>query len=203
MIPAFVDDLRRAHGLMTLDQIADLAARGNVVFDPFSTLIAAAARIGTGNVFHPCVTIDCAPGGDLVIGDGNLFHANTTVVAETGPVTIGSGNQFGEGGFVAKANRVGADIRIGDHGRYLGGAAVFGACRLGDGSQILGAITADDCMLAGGGSHREPDPDRRAGLLKGTGVARGLTVRVGHVIVGHGGFRQADEEPQRIHHPAR
>ena len=203
MIPAFVDDLRRARGLMTLDQIAALVARGNVVFDPFSTLIAAAARIGTGNVFHPCVTVDCTPGADLVIGDGNLLHANTTLVAETGPIVIGSGNQFGEGGFVAKANRAGADIRIGDHGRYLGGASVYGACRLGAGSQILGAITADDCLLEGGGSFRHPDPDGRAGLLKGAGVARGLTVGLGRVIVGNGAFRQADEEPQSNHHPRR
>ena len=203
MFPPFVNDLRRARGLMTIDEIGDLVARGNVVFDPFSTLVAVAARIGTGNVFHPCVTVECAAGGELVIGDGNVFHANSTLVAETGPVTIGSFNQFGEGGFIAKANRAGAAIRIGDHGRYLGGVSVHGACRFDDGSQILGAIAVDDCRLDGGGSHRHPDPDQRAGLLKGSGVARGLVVRVGHVIVGNGAFRQADEEPQRNHHPRR
>lgn len=203
MIPAFVNDLRRARGLMTIDEIVDLVARGNVVFDPFSTLIAVAARIGTGNVFHPCITVDCAPGGELVIGDDNVFHANSTLLAETGPVVIGSGNRFGEGGFVAKANRAGADIRIGDHGRYLGGVSVYGHCRLGSGSQILGAITADDCRLDGGASHSHSDPDERAGLLKGSGVARGLVVRIGHVIVGNGAFRQADEEAQSRHHPRR
>jgi hypothetical protein len=201
MIPPFVDEVRRARGLMTLAEIADLVARGNVVFDPFSTLIAATARIGTGNVFHPCVTLEVSPEAELVIGDDNLFHPTTVIGAATGPIRIGSANQFGEGGFTARANRPGATIVIGDGGRYLGGAAVHGASRLGSGSQFLGAITAEGCELEGGESHRHPDPDRRGGLLKGSGVARDLRVRVGHVIVGSGRFRAEDHEPQRNHHP--
>lgn len=201
MIPAFVDEVRRARGLMTIEELAALVGRGNVVFDPFSTLISIAARIGSGNVFHPCVTVACGPGVELTIGDDNVFHSTTAITAETGPVTIGSGNRFGEGGFVARTDRDEAAIEIGDEGRYVGGVSVFGRSRLGSGSQILGAITAQDCELEAGGSFRAPDPDDRAGLLKGAGTARGLRVPRGHVVVGQGVFRAADLEPQRNHHP--
>ena len=98
MIPAFVDEVRRARGLMTIEELAALVGRGNVVFDPFSTLISVAARIGSGNVFHPCVTVACNPGVDLTIGDDNVFHPLTSIAAETGAVTIGSRNRFGETG---------------------------------------------------------------------------------------------------------
>lgn len=200
-IPAFVDDLRRRHGYMTLDEIAALVARGNTVFDPFSTLLSARARIGSGNVFHPCVTLDCGPEGRLEIGDDNLFHAQTSLVAQTGAIFVGDRNTLGDGGFHAAANRPGADIRIGDDGRYLGGVRVFGLTRLGSGSQILGAITVDDCTLAAGGSHRHPVPDERGAVLKGRGSARRLDLAQGRVIVGDGTFRAEDAEPQSNHHP--
>ena len=92
-------------------------------------------------------------------------------------------------------------IRIGSHGRYLNNPALFGRCVLGDGSQILGNITVDSCTLADGGSFREDDPDLRAGLLKGSGVARNLTVARGMVIAGNGTFSADDLLPQRHFHP--
>lgn len=199
--PAFIDKLRHSRGLMTIGQIEELVDQGNVIFDPFSVLIAATVKIGTGNIFYPCVSLLCSEPGTLSIGDGNFFHSNSLIEALSGPITVGSANQFGEGGFTAKTNRPGATVVIGDHGRYLNGAAVFGATNLGTGSQILGAITVDGCVLERGGSHQESDPDRRAGLLKGAGVARNLTVPMGSVIVGQGIFSVEDLKPQSFFHP--
>lgn len=199
--PTFIDDIRRARGLMTIGDIQELVQRGNVVYDPFSVLITAAARIGTGNVIFPCVSLFCGDQGELSIGDNNTLFANSLVEAISGPIVIGSFNQFGEGGFMAKTNRPGASIVIGDNGRYLNGAAVFGETTLGTGSQILGAITVDSCHLEAGRSHEQADPDLRAGLLKGSGIARNLTVPAGQVILGNGAFSQDDIKPQSFFHP--
>jgi carbonic anhydrase/acetyltransferase-like protein (isoleucine patch superfamily) len=192
---------RRAAGLLTLEEVLELASSGNVIFDPFSVLISRHARIGRGNVFHPCVTVSCAAGAELRVGDRNVFHTGTLLAAETGPLSIGDGNQFGEGGFTAKANSPGARIIIGNGGRYLGGASVFGQTELGSGSQVLGAITVDGCSLAGGAAFSDPDPDKRAAVLKGAGTARRLVLGVGQVIAGSGSFRMEDVKPQSFFHP--
>jgi len=200
-VSTYLDDVRRQKGLLTLPELIDLAQQGNIFYDPHSVLISARAVIGRDNVFFPGVYLFCTEGGALEIGNGNTFHANSMIEATHGGITIGNGNQFGEGGFTAKANRKGASISIGDEGRYLNGASVFGETSLGSGSQLLGQITVDSCTLAAGGGFREPDPDRRAGLLKGAGVARKLTVPVGQVIVGAGSFAASDLQPQSNFHP--
>lgn len=199
--PSFMDDIRRARGLMTIGDIQDLVQRGNVIFDPFSVLISAKARIGTGNIIFPCVFLLCSEDGDLSIGGNNTFFSNSFVEAVSGPVVIGSGNQFGEGGFTAKTNRPGASITVGDNGRYLNGAAVFGETVLGTGSQILGAVTVDSCHLQAGQSWKDPDPELRAGLLKGSGSARNLTVPAGQVIAANGSFPPDGLKPQALFHP--
>ena len=199
--PTFIDDIRRSRGMMTIGDIQELVQRGNVIFDPFSTLISARAKIGTGNVIYPSVSVLCGDQGELLIGDNNSFHSNALVEAVLGPILIGSGNQFGEGGFAAKTNRTGTRIVIGDNGRYLSGAAVFGTSILGTGSQILGAITVDSCHLEAGLSYKDANPDLRAGLLKGSGVARNLTVPTGQVILGNGSFSLNDIKPQSFFHP--
>ncbi|ESW88188.1 AraC family transcriptional regulator [Mesorhizobium sp. LSJC269B00] len=200
-VSAYLDRVRREQGLFTIEEVVGLSERGNVIYDPYSTLISAGAVIGRGNVFFPGVYLFCTDGGALEIGDANIFHANTLFEASAGAIRVGSRNQFGEGGFTAKANRPGASIVIGDQGRYLNGAAVFGETVLGSGSQLLGAITVDSCRLEPGGSFRESDPDRRAGLLKGAGAARGFTVPAGHVIVGAGAFSASDLQLQSNFHP--
>ena len=200
-VSAYLDRVRRDQGLLTIDEVIGLSERANVIYDPYSTLISARAVIGHGNIFFPGVYLFCTEGGALEVGDANLFHANTLFEASAGAIRVGSRNQFGEGGFTAKANRAGASIEIGDEGRYLNGAAVFGETVLGSGSQLLGAITVDSCRLEPGGSFREPDPDRRAGLLKGAGVARNITVPAGQVIVGAGTFSASDLQPQSNFHP--
>ncbi|MGI9426975.1 MAG: AraC family transcriptional regulator [Hyphomicrobiaceae bacterium] len=194
---------REAAGLLSVEDVAQLVERGNQVFDPFSVLISHTVQIGSGNTFYPSVTL-MAGGPDLLaIGDGNTFHANTTISADTGPITVGHHNIFGEGGFVAKANRPGAKIRIGDHGRYLGGGAVYGDCHLESGSQILGPVTLDGCQLAAGGSFETNDPDQRAGLVKGSGRARNITVEPGFVVVLNGDFQSTDLHRQSEFHPKR
>jgi hypothetical protein len=199
---AKINETRRALGLLEVEAVLALAERGNVVLDPFSTLIAKNVRIGAENMFYPCVTVLCSASGELSIGDSNTFHTRTWLAAETGPIMIGSRNEFGEGGgFTAKANRARARIVIGDNGRYQGGASVFGETTLGSGSQLLGMITVDSCHLAAGGSFRDPDPDTRGALLKGQGTARNLRLDIGQVISASGVFQMEDVKPQSFFHP--
>jgi hypothetical protein len=196
-----LDDLRRAQNLLTIEDVIGLIDAGNRIYDPYSVLISAKVRLGVGNTIFPCVYLLCLDAGELTVGAGNVFHTNTLLEAAQGVIAVGSGNQFGEGGFTARANRPGAHIRIGDHGRYQNGAAVFGQSELGSGSQLLGAITMDSCRLEAGDNFRDPDPDRRAGLLKGSGMARKLTVPRGQVIVGAGTFEAENMQPQSDFHP--
>ncbi|MFY2556913.1 hypothetical protein ACN469_04730 [Corallococcus terminator] len=198
---AALDAPRRSAGLLTVEEVLALADTGNVVYDPFSVLISRHLRIGEGNVIHPCVTLTCAATAEFQLGSRNILHTGTLLAAETGSIVVGDGNQFGEGGFTAKANRAGARITVGDGGRYLGGASVFGESVLGSGTQVLGAITVDSCQLAAGAAFSDPDPDVRAAVLKGSGTARGLALGVGQVILGNGGFRAEDVKPQAFYHP--
>ncbi|MCG7392851.1 AraC family transcriptional regulator [Microvirga sp. ACRRW] len=199
---AKIDETRRAQGFLEIEAVLALGERGNTILDPFSTLIAKHARIGANNIFYPGVTIHCSSASELTIGDGNTFYAGTWLAADAGTLTIGNGNLFGEGGgFTAKADRAGVRITIGDQGRYQGGASVFGETFLGSGSQLLGMITVDSCYLAAGGSFRDPDPDARAALLKGQGVARKLRLDVGQVISTRDDFTMGDVKPQSFFHP--
>jgi len=174
--------------LMKVQDVLELAERDNLIFDPFSVLISKQVKIGNNNIFYPCVTLVRKDDFELAIGDRNIFHTGTMIAAELGPVTIGNANQFGEGGFTAKANRSGAWINIGDNGRYLGGASVFGQTDLGSGSQLLGMIMVDSCRLGAGESFSGSNPDKRGSLLKGAGTARNLHLNVGEVIQGNGSF---------------
>ncbi|NRG17165.1 hypothetical protein HPQ64_05635 [Rhizobiales bacterium] len=196
-----LDAVRRQFGFLEIGETAALIDGGTILFDPFSTLISRNARLGHGNVIYPNVTLECGEAGTLKLGDGNILHSGTRIVAAAGRVVIGSHNQFGEGGFLAKADRADASIEIGDRGRYHSGASVMGRCRLGSGSQILGAISVQDCVLGAGAPHTEPDPDLRGGVLKGQGRARGLTLAAGDVIFGNGVFSQDAVERQLAYHP--
>ena len=198
---AKLDKIRADRGYLTLAETVALIDDGNAVLDPFSLLVARGVTLGRGNTFYPNVTIVCAAGGTIAIGDDNTFHSGTSLFAVAGRIVIGARNQFGEGGFIAKADRAGAAIEIGDAGRYLGGAAVYAAAQLGSGSQILGAVAVQDCTLGAGGSHAEPDPDLRGAVLKGVGRARHLTLSTGQVIQGNGMFDAKDVKPQSFYHP--
>ncbi|MES0880066.1 AraC family transcriptional regulator [Roseibium sp. SCP14] len=195
-----IDAARQVRGFLPISRMMALLD-GNLVLDPFSTLISAGVSFGKDNVLYPGVTLLASKETTISLGNANILHSGTLVSASHGCVTIGDHNQFGEGGFTAKANRNGAEIRIGSHGRYLNNPSVFGQTVLGDGTQILGSIAVDTCTLRDGGSHAEPDPDLRGGLLKGQGTARNLLVPMGHVIAAQGSFLEEDILPQRHFHP--
>ncbi|AUQ23952.1 hypothetical protein [Dickeya zeae] len=195
------DRIRLQNGFLTISQLVALCEKGNVIYDPFSVLISKHAEIGTGNIFYSNIILSASSGHILKVGNNNIFYSNTVIEASAGSVCVGSENQFGEGGVTIKANRAGAMIEIGNDGRYLGGASIFGACRLESGSQVLGQITVDSCHLLAGGSWREPNPDNRGGLLKGYGTARNLMVGKGRVINGAGAFDESMLELQSTYHP--
>lgn len=196
-----INKARLAAGFLTVVETMALMDNGNLLLDPFSILISKGVRLGADNVLYPGVTVKASGEARIMIENGNTFHAGTLIAASHGQVAIGSRNQFGEGGFTANANQPGADIHIGNDCRFLNNPSVFGRSRLEDGCQILGNITVVSCTLKAGGSHTEPDPAVRAGLLKGFGTARDLTVEQGHVIDGSGSFSQEMSVSQTTFHP--
>lgn len=198
---ASVNAARQAAGFLTVEETVALGEGGNQILDPFSVLISERVKLGSGNTLYPGCTIKAADNAEIVIGDNNLLHSGTLIEASAGPIVIGTGNQFGEGGFTAKTNQPGSSILIGNKGRYLNNPSVFGKTELQDGSQILGNISVISCTLCAGGSHADPDPDLRAGLLKGAGMAKGLTVAAGYVIQGQGAFGQDQAVRQSVFHP--
>jgi acetyltransferase-like isoleucine patch superfamily enzyme len=202
--PSWLDRLDRARrdaGFLTIRDVLETVAGANCVLDPFSLLVGPGVRIGRGNLLHPGVTLATAGGGSIVLGDDNVLFGGTRLAATGGRIEVGAKNQLGEGGLVIDAHRPGEAVTIGDHGRYRYGAVIRGRAVLGGGSQVLGPVIVEDCTLGAGGSFAEPDPDRRGGVLKGSGPARGLDVPQGRVIASHGPFAQAAMAWQSYFHP--
>ncbi len=195
--------IRRNGGFLSIEDTINLSETENHVYDPFSTLIATHLEIGAGNVFFPGTILHRSGESSITIGNRNIFYAGCLLEATQGKIWIGDENQFGEGGFTAKANRPGADIRFGNQGRYLNNPLIFGETYLGNGSQVLGNIQVDSCQLDSGDSFRGPDPDKRGGLLKGSGIAKNLHVLGGHVIAAQGDFSESEMLPQSHFHPKR
>ncbi len=196
-----IDAMRHARRLLGVTELLALADRGIMVLDPMSTLIGCDVVIGRDTTIEPNVQLLCSHGGAVSIGDGNMLHAGTRIEATGGHVRIGRDNVFGPGGFLAMATTPYDQIDIGDGGRYALNCSFTGRTFLGSGSQVLGPIAVHACHLEAGGSHREPDPDARGAVLKGTGRARGLTVARGHVIQAFGLFDMADVRMQSHFHP--
>jgi hypothetical protein len=187
--------------LLTVAEILRLAEQGNRIPDPGSVLIGRRCRIGRGNLFYPGVLLQCGPAAVLAVGDGNCFWPGATLAVEAGEIRIGDENQFGPGGFSASLDAGGGRILVGNGGRYRDGAGLFAGTEAGDGTQVLGPIQVQACRLGGGGGAAEPDPDRRGGVLKGCGRARGLTVGRGEVILGEGRFAPEMLTRQIVFHP--
>jgi acetyltransferase-like isoleucine patch superfamily enzyme len=195
------DKMREKFNFLSIADTCALASSGNVILDPWSALISRNATIGTGNVFYPNVTIECDSEGHCNIGTANKFYPGTLIsICQGGKVDILDDNEFGDGGFVIKANRVGSHVRVGSNGRYISGVQIMGQSTLGNGSQIIGPITVQDCTLDGGESYRGTDPDLRGAVLKGSGLARKLTVPCGQVINASGSFSANMIEPQSNYH---
>jgi acetyltransferase-like isoleucine patch superfamily enzyme len=197
------DEFRARYGYLPIAGIDALVRTGTVIaFEPYTLLISVHATLGRANVFYPGVRVDCDGISGTTIGDGNVFHTGTTIRAtDGGVVAIGSANLLGDGGTRLSATHSRAVIAIGDRTRVAGGADLAGRVTVGHGAQILGAIGVQDVTLGAGEDFRHADPDRRGGVLKGHGPARGLTVHAGEVIAAYGRFEQAGIERQRAYHP--
>ena len=196
-----VERAREQLGFLTADQLLGIVGSNNLLLDERSVLIGSGVAIGEGNTFYPNVVIANSGEGAVEIGNDNIFYPGTYLLSSVGSLCIGSGNEFGTGGCTIKANMPDVQITIGDGGRYSDGANIMGQTTLGSGSQVLGNITVQGCELAGGGTYAEADPDRRAAVLKGFGLARGIVLRTGQVVNGSGNFCDAVVEWQRAYHP--
>lgn len=199
-----VDAIRLQQGFLSLAATAALIGRGVAVLDPHSTLVAEGVDLEAGVVLWPGVTLQRLDGGNLSVGAGTVLHSGTRILARGGTVALGQRVEIGEeGGFTIKADKPGVVIDIGDEARLLGGGSAMLGNSIGRGAQVLGPIRMQECRLDAGGSHAEPDPDRRGGVLKGTGVARGLQIPQGGGIQAFGVFDAALLRRQVEFHPKR
>jgi len=188
-------------GFLSRVETIALARRGVVLPDPGSVLVARNVRLEDGVILWPGVVLQLSAGGSLAIGQGTELFSGARIAAAGGAVTIGTGAEIGEeGGFTIKAG-TGDTIVIGDGARLLGGGSLTLTNRIGRGAQILGPIRCQNCTLGDGGSYRDPDPDMRGGVLKGSGVARNVEVPQGHVIQAFGLFAEAVLRRQAYFHP--
>lgn len=196
-----MDGARKRLGFRSQDETIALAQEGVIVPDPGSVLVSDGVRIDADVILWPNVILQASAGGSIAIGRGTNLFPGTRIVASGGSVRIGAGTEIGEeGGFTLKAS-AGETIEIGDGARLLGGGSLTLSNRIGRGSQILGPIRCQNCTLGSGGTYRDPEPDERGGVLKGSGVARGIEVPQGHVIQAFGLFAEAVMRRQSYFHP--
>lgn len=198
---SLIDSQRKKNGFLSVLELLELQASGNIILDPFSTLISSLVEIGQNNKFYPNVIIENNTVGNLTVGNGNIFYPNSLFFAEQGVIKIGNNNQFGDGGISVKANTKTSKIIIGDYGRYINGVQLLGNSYLGSGSQIIGNITVQDSHLEEGESFMSPDTAVRGGVLKGYGLAKNIRVNTGMVINGQGVFEQKEIKSQSFYHP--
>jgi carbonic anhydrase/acetyltransferase-like protein (isoleucine patch superfamily) len=202
LMAGIADSARKQAGFLSVADTAAFASRGISLLDPHSTLISPGVAIAGGVTLWPCVTLDLRDGGEISIGEGTQLHSGTRIVAHRGRVVIGRDAEIGEeGGFTIKAESEGCVIEIGDGARLLGGGSLMLDNVIGSGAQVLGPIRMQQCALGAGGTHREPDPDRRGAVLKGAGVARNIRLPVGKVVQAFGLFAEAPIRDQSYFHP--
>ena len=195
------DAARERLGFLSEADTIALSRLGTVLPDPGSVLVSGDVRLAEDVVLWPNIVLQVAMGGSIAIGRGTNLFPGTRIVATGGSVTIGAGAEIGEeGGFTLKAG-AGEVIDIGDGARLLGGGSLTLSNRIGRGAQILGPIRCQNCILGDGGTYRDPEPDERGGVLKGSGVARGIEVPQGHVIQAFGLFAEAVMRRQSYFHP--
>lgn len=179
-----IDQQRQQTGFLTVSEVLALTDQGNRILDPFSVLISQNCQIGQNNLFYPNVTLEADPASHIQVGDENIFYNNTHFRAShQGNIQIGNYNQLGAQGLMLQANKINTRIQIGNQGRYQGGAQILGTCHLGNGTQILGAVTVENCHLQAGESFQHDQADERGAVIKGQGRVRGLDVPKGSVIL--------------------
>lgn len=197
------DPGRVAQGFVSVGDTAALAARGVTVLDPWSTLVSASVSFGAGVVLWPGTSLQVLEAGTLHVGAGSVLFPGVRILAKGGNVMIDEEAEIGEeGGFTVKAETQAVSILIGKGARLLGGGSLLLDNEIGPGAQVLGPIRMQKCRLDGGGTHRDADVDRRGGVLKGSGVARGCVVPRGHVIQAFGLFGDAPMRKQSFFHPS-
>lgn len=191
-----LDEARRPAGFRTVEEVATLAPEV-VVLDPASALIGVGVTIEPGAVLYPGVTLETRSGGTITVRAGaRLGPGPVTIVAVGYDVTVGRA-EFGPGPVTVVA--AGGAVRVGAGARLSGGCTVEGPAEVGDGAQVLGTVTVRDVVLADGGDHGEPDPDRRGAVVKGAGRVHGVRLGVGEVVVARTDVSLP--ERQRAHHP--
>jgi carbonic anhydrase/acetyltransferase-like protein (isoleucine patch superfamily) len=200
-IPETADASRLALGFLSVAATSELARAGVRVLDPFSTLVSPGIAIEPDAVLYPNVILEQTQAGRIRIGRGTRLWPGTQMTACGGSILIGQDAEIGEdGGFSFKVGP-GESVTIGDRARLTGGGRLSETCSIGAGAQILGRIDVRSCSLEGGGSHREPDPDQRGAVLKGSGQARNIALGQGRVIQSFGLFSPADTRWQSSFHP--
>ncbi len=196
-----IDEVRRLKGFLTVGETLQLADLGVTVIDPFSTLISRRANLASGVFVWPNVTLEAGPEAAVSIGASTVLHSGVRIAAGAGSIAIGANGDLGqEGGFTFVTSAPSDKIHIGNDARLNGGGSIAGSANLGDGAQVLGPIRIQNCQLGGGGSFREPDPDKRGGVLKGIGIARNIDVPTGMVIQAFGLFSEAPVRWQTYFH---
>jgi hypothetical protein len=196
------DDHRRSLGYLTVAETVGLAGEGVCVLDPASTLVATNAVIAPGAVLYPTVVVRCDAASRVSIGGDTVLWPGTVLIAQQGgEITVGESCELGPGGVQLKANTAGSSIRLGRGARLLNGCEVVGVSSIGDGCQLLGAIAAQSVRLEGGRGYAWPEPDERGALLKGSGLARGITLARGQVMNLQPSFADTTVETQDSYHP--
>ncbi|HZH52317.1 MAG TPA: hypothetical protein VEZ16_10610 [Microvirga sp.] len=199
--PSSTDAVRRSMGFLTVDETWRLAALDVLIPDPGSVLVSPGVELGNGVTLWPGTILQASNGGRIAVGGGTNLFPGTRLVAVGGRIVIGAQAEIGEeGGFTIKVD-AGFAVEVGDGARLLGGGSLTGPSRIGRGAQILGPIRCQTCTLGDGGTHRDPEPDERGGVLKGSGVARGIDVPKGHVIQAFGLFSEGVIRRQSYFHP--
>jgi len=191
-----LDEVRRAAGFRTVDEVAALAP-SVLVLDPASTLIGTGVSIERGVLVFPGTTLETRSGGTIAIRTGaRLGPGPVTIVAEGPHVEVGRA-ELGPGAVTVVAAH--APVTVGDGARLSGGCVVEGPATIGAGAQVLGTVALRSVELGAGGGRREPDPDRRGAVVKGAGRVHGIQLGQGEVVVGR--TEVSAPERQRAHHP--
>lgn len=200
--PERPDDVdREMLGFLSQKETIALAGRGVMLPAPHSVLVSRQVEFEPDVILWPNTILQAIDGGHISLGRGTQLFPGTRIVAEGGSVVVGARSEIGEeGGFTVKAG-TGETIAIGDGARLLGGGSLTLSNQIGRGAQILGPIRCQNCSLGDGGTYRDAEPDERGGVLKGSGIARGINVPRGHVIQAFGLFSEGVLRRQSYFHP--